>query len=345
MNASNIWPSISAVPFRNGHAMDLLSNVLLSLKVESTVISEWRLSAPWGADVRDFSPGFCMTVVQGQCWFYAEGRAPQKLLCGDALLVPRGGVCALAAAPDSALASLSEIWQQPTFEGLDSEHRPAAPARVEFGGGGELTTLLGMAFTFQGRGRNLLLDVLPEFIVMRGVDSGSFPGVQSAVALLQAEREETRSGYYAVAKLLAEMTFVSLLRAFIQAERQHPISWLRGLGDEKVAKALEVMHAQPASPWTVPALASAAGMSRSAFAARFTQMVGQPPIEYLLSWRVQLASELLISTRHTVSVIAHMLGFQSDRVFRQTFKQRAGVSPLNYRKRDAKPAQPLSQTD
>ncbi|EJM22924.1 transcriptional regulator containing an amidase domain and an AraC-type DNA-binding HTH domain [Pseudomonas sp. GM21] len=324
--------------------MDLLSNVLLSLKVESTVISEWRLSAPWGVDIRDFSPGFCMTLIEGYCWFYAPGHPPQKLSRGDTLLAPRGGVCALASAPDSALASLSEVWQQPTFEGLDTEHRPSAPVRVEWGAGGEETQLLGLAFTFQGRGRNLLLDVLPEFIVLRSVDNGVFPGVESAVALLQAEREETKPGYFAVAKLLAEMTFVSLLRAFIQSEPHHPIGWLRGLGDEKVAKALEAMHAKPASPWTVPVLASTAGMSRSAFAARFTHLVGQPPIEYLISWRVQLASELLSATRHPIPVIAQMLGFQSDRVFRQAFKQRAGVSPLNHRKHGATPAETIPET-
>lgn len=316
--------------------MDLLSNVLLSLKVESTLISEWRLSEPWGIDIRDFSPGFCLNVVEGHCWFYAPGLAPQKLLPGDSLLAPRGGVCALASATDTPLASLPQIWRQPTFENLDAAHRPAAPARVEWGGGGAETRLLGLAFTFQGRGRNLLLDVLPEFIVVRSRSAGVLPAVQLAIELLTTEPLEAKPGYFAVAKPLAEMIFVSLLRTFVLAESQHPISWLRGLSDAKIAKALEAIHATPINQWTVPSLASLAGMSRSAFAARFTDLVGQPPIEYLISWRVQLASDLLLSSTQPIPAIAQMLGFQSDRVFRQAFKQRIGVAPLSYRKYGSK---------
>jgi AraC-like DNA-binding protein len=109
--------------------------------------------------------------------------------------------------------------------------------------------------------------------------------------------------------------------------------WLAGLRDPYVATALAAMHHEPARPWTLANLARTAGLSRAAFAARFTDRVGEPAMRYLLSLRMQRARTLLRNQQTTVAAIAAQVGYQSDVAFAAAFKREVGCSPGSYRRR------------
>jgi len=310
--------------------MDLPSSILLSLRIQSTMISRWRLSEPWGVDVVDFDPSYCLSVVEGHCWVEWDGHKPVKLFRGDSLLAPFGGVCALKSAPGAASILLADLpWSGERYTGLDDD-QPAAPTQVVWGGGGPESRLLGLAFTFQSGTGDFLLSSLPQFMILRRNEAGILPLTHPAMESLI---DDASPGYFAVARQLAELIIISLLRAHIFSSESQATGWLRGLQDGPIARVLSAIHTNPQRSWTVSRLASVANMSRSAFAGRFSQLVGLPPIEYLNQWRSELAADQLRTTRQSMDSIARDVGYSTDRVFRRTFKQRFGMSPMQYRKK------------
>ena len=310
--------------------MDLPSSILLSLQIRSTSISHWCLSEPWGVEVPDdFDPGWALSVVEGHFWVRWAGNKPVRLLPGDSLLAPRGGACILFSSPGAVTAPLRDLpWTGPEFQEVD-DYQPAAPTQVIWGGGGAASQLLGLAFTLQSGAGDFLLSNLPQLMVVRRDEAGIHSLTHSAMESLI---NDTTPGYFAVAKHLSELIIISLLRAHIFAAGSHTTGWLRGMQDPPIALALSAIHTHPHRHWTVNRLASEANVSRSAFAARFTRLVGLSPIQYLNQWRIGLAADQLRTTRQPVDSIARLVGYRTDRAFRRLFRQRFGMSPLQYRK-------------
>lgn len=310
--------------------MDLLSHFLLMLKVESTSISRWQMSSPWGVNVRDYDPGFCFVVEQGMCWAAPSQGAPVQLFEGDTLLVPRGGACKLMCDLGVELTDIHDLnWSDDRPATLDKNYQPASAISVIHWGGGAVCRLLGLAFTIQSGQGEFVLSQIPQFIVMRKQEAASVLTLtRSALNTLVCD---SHPGYFAVAKHMAELIIIGLLRAYILTDQSFTPGWLKGLRDPYITKAMLAMHEQPHNQWTVPLLASISNLSRSAFAARFSKLVGMSPIDYLHSWRITLAEEMLKDSRCSISKIASSLGYQSDRVFRQAFKQRLTLSPREYR--------------
>ncbi|PCJ42533.1 MAG: hypothetical protein COA71_03200 [SAR86 cluster bacterium] len=309
--------------------MDLLSHLLLSLKVETSSISSWDMSAPWAVNVIGFDPGYCLSVVAGECWVQMDDDEPVALNSGDILLVPSGGVSKLMSSPGILGTDLYDLpWKDSyRLQPVDGNHLPVA-STVIHGGGGEGCRLLGLAFTFQyGRG-DCILSALPKFIILRSHEAGLLPLTQPAIKFLIKDK---KPGDFAVARQMAELIILDMLRTYILLENQYPTGWLKGMKDKCISEVLSAIHAEPEYKWTVSKLASIANLSRSAFAGRFTKLIGQPPIEYMHDWRIGLAVDRLRSTRVPITELAESLGYRSDRVFRQAFKQRMSVSPQKYR--------------
>ena len=309
--------------------MDLLSHFLSMLKVESTSISSWHLSAPWGVRVRDYQPGFCFIVTEGR--FVVETATGQNLQLeqGDTLLVPRGGECKLLSQPGVATTDLQALnWSEPRSPRLDRTVQPGSAISVVHGGGGEPCRLLGLAFSIHSGQGGFVLAALPDFIVLRDAETSILNLTRPAIEAMLADDQP---GYYAVARHMAELIVVGLLRSYILSDQSFSPGWLRGLQDPYICKAMLAIHEAPQQPWSVPLLAQQANLSRSTFAARFCRLIGQSPIDYLNAWRITLAAELLRTGNASVAQIAAEVGFQSDRVFRQAFRQRMGLSPRQYR--------------
>ncbi|MGH8637390.1 MAG: AraC family transcriptional regulator, partial [Burkholderiales bacterium] len=147
-----------------------------------------------------------------------------------------------------------------------------------------------------------------------------------------AESREKRPGGEAVLERMSEMMFVDLLRRYLQRLPENQSGWLAGLRDRYVGRVLTLMHAQPAEHWTSESLADRVGLSRSALHERFVQFIGLPPIQYLINWRMQLASQLLTASSAPLASIALDAGYESEAAFSRAFKRTVGVSPSVWRR-------------
>lgn len=311
--------------------MDLLSDLLLSLKLRSTIISNWQLSTPWGFETGSFPAGYCMNIVAGEAWFLVPDCEPVKLLPGDSVLVLMGGSYSMASSVDAPIAELNALWGKEEFGGFDYYH-PGELQQVNWGGGGDITTLLSLGFEFQPSVQRDLLNALPGYIILRQYGYSVFPSFKPAITHLSQDVTSGQPGFGAIATQLAELVIIGQLRSHILSGKDHPTGWLQGLSDIKIGKALAAIHRHPESQWSVGSLASFSGMSRSGFAKRFQQLVGLGPIEYLNNWRIQLAADLLQTSKLSVMAISERVGYPDDRRFRRIFKQRMSMSPLAFRR-------------
>jgi transcriptional regulator GlxA family with amidase domain len=135
-----------------------------------------------------------------------------------------------------------------------------------------------------------------------------------------------------VLKRLADIFLLQLIREYVSSSTCRETGWLRALSDSRIGGVLRSMHEKIEQPWTVGGLASAAGMSRSAFAMRFKEVVGETPLDYLTRWRVYRAAVLLREGNRKLSEIAKAVGYDSDGSFNKTFKRIVGVTPGEYRR-------------
>lgn len=178
-----------------------------------------------------------------------------------------------------------------------------------------------------------LLSALPNCILIRGMtDQGAPEWLRIGLQFLALETERQRPGRYILINRLLGMLFIECIRDYVEQLPQGSQSWLSALADPQLAPVLGAIHAQPEQPWTVAALASLACMSRSGFAERFGQVMGQPPLSYLSDHRLRLAAWNLRENQHSVSRISQRVGYGSETAFSQAFKRQYGKTPSQYRK-------------
>ncbi|MFG1942080.1 AraC family transcriptional regulator [Nonomuraea sp. NPDC048826] len=315
--------------------MDVLSDVIAGMRIglPHSVRVAWR--APWGQRFPGMpgSAGF-QVILQGSCWLRPDSGEPIQLHVGDVLFFPHGHGYALADSPATEVA--------------DSHCEPDAEielfASASAGGSGAATvTLCGGYRLDQTRGHPLLRD-LPELIHLPA-RLGENPELRAAVALLAAEIANPGPGADTVVASLLDTLLLYILRAYmdVDGERCTVGGWAAALADPGISAALEAVHGDPAHPWTVATLADLAGLSRAAFARRFAQLVGRPPLGYLTWWRLSTAARLLRSTDAPLSEVARRVGYGSEFAFANAFKRAHGVAPGRYR-RDSSPQTPALVT-
>ncbi|MGK5739203.1 cupin domain-containing protein [Micromonospora sp. URMC 103] len=257
------------------------------------------------------------SVRRGSCLLRVDGvPEPLDLTEGDCFLLTRPVAFTLASDPDTPPEPAEPIFTA-TIEGV---------ARA---GTGEDVFLIGGAFSFTGRARVLLLDALPPVIhVPAGTPEAAT--VRWAIREIDSELRTASLGGTLVAEHLALVMLIRILR--LHLARAGGAGWLAGLVDPVVAPALRAMHARPAQPWTVAELARVAAVSRSTLAARFREVVGRGPLEYLTGWRIELAADRVRRSDDTLSSIARTVGYGSESALSVAFKRTTGVSPREYRR-------------
>ena len=152
----------------------------------------------------------------------------------------------------------------------------------------------------------------------------------SVMRVAVSEARADRPGGENVLARLAEVMFVEAIRRHLEKLPPSQAGWLAGLRDPVVGQALAMLHAEPSKAWTVEALAHGVAQSRSVFAERFTEMVGQAPMQYLALWRMQLASNLLLQGQ-AVARVAEGVGYESEAAFSRAFKKLVGQPPAAWR--------------
>jgi AraC-like DNA-binding protein len=210
---------------------------------------------------------------------------------------------------------------------------PYSPSLVprSIGGRGVATTIVAGFFEI-GHGREpILLQGMPPLVVLSASDPTWGPWIAATVQLVLVESAAPRPASSIVLQRLADVLFVLALRSSRRGP-QPAQSCVAALSDARIYEALSLMHTRIGEPWTVEMLARCVGMSRSGFAARFTELLGEPPLQYLARWRVARAAELLRDTHEKVESIAGRLGYESVPSFSRAFKRWQGTSPATYRR-------------
>jgi AraC-like DNA-binding protein len=321
--------------------MDLMSEMLSSMKCESQTLATFELHGNWGFDVEAVLPGYCYVVVKGECWVLTSGRDAVRLTVGDAVLGPRGGALKIASSPASPLVSMEATWRSHNLPRFEDTVPAEGPVRFEyFASGPRLkapdqpkpsTQLLAIAFSFAADSRRSI-EALPGQIISWAKDMTVAPWLLPAIQFLAAEQSASKHGFVAMSSRLTELILVSLIRAYALTDEAPPTGWLKGLSDARIGRVLEAIHKRPSYNWSVQSLAAVATMSRSGFAARFTQLVGQTPIDYLTVIRVKQARRIVDASSMPVTEIATRVGYRSERAFRSAFKKHVGASPSHRRR-------------
>ncbi|MGP3955405.1 AraC family transcriptional regulator [Nonomuraea sp. 3N208] len=304
--------------------MDVLSDMLAIMRTgrPRSVRIEWH--APWGQRFPSApgSAGF-QVVLQGSCWLLPPDGAPVALSVGDVLFFPHGHGYALA---DSPATSVAEPQCDPLAEGGLFESASVA-------GSGPATVLLCGGYQLDAARAHPVLRELPELIHLPA-QLGLHSELRAAVDLLGAEIRQPRLGADTIVSSLLDMLLLYILRARFDADNGQCelTGWALALSDPSISAALGAMHRDPAHPWTVAELAGRAGLSRAAFARRFTTLVGQPPLAYLTWWRLATAARLLQESDAPLGEISARVGYGSEFAFANAFKREYGLAPGRYRR-------------
>jgi AraC-like DNA-binding protein len=314
--------------------MDALSDVLRVVGLTGGVFLEAEFTAPW-AVMAKVSPELCRPfmappqevvsfhlVVEGAFQLQLEDGRLWELRAGEAIMLPHNDAHVMTSAPDLPPVAVSEIVQPPQDLGV---------ARIRHGGGGERTRLV-CGFLGGDSQLNPLLAHLPDALK---VDVVGMPGgewIAQSFAYAAQSLSNGDPGAATVAARLAELLFVEAVRRHLASAQPERAGWLAGLRDPAIGRALSLMHANVAESWTADALAGKVNMSRSAFADRFTQLVGQPPMRYLTGWRMQVAASKLRQTHKTIAQIAFEVGYESEAAFTRAFRREMGQPPAAWRR-------------
>jgi AraC-like DNA-binding protein len=297
-------------------AVDVLSDVLDTVRLTSTVFVQTRLAAPWGIGTRVL-PHYAFHVVTGiPSLLEVDGLGPIEVGDGDVVVIAPGRRHSLRSGPDAVARDVREM--------LADGSLCASPD------GG--TQLVCGSFRFEDAHGGSLIAALPPVLHVRHDAPDVGPWLAHTVELLTTESSADRPGQSTVLNRLCDALFVCVLRSHLAAGPGRDSSWMRALDDPKIGDALGMMHEDPYRTWSVPLLAARVGMSRSAFAERFTRLVGETPIQYLIKWRVQKAAGMLRTAQGSVEEIAARIGYDSVGAFSKAFKRSVGVSPGAYRR-------------
>jgi AraC-like DNA-binding protein len=313
MKAVHLWTPV-----------DPLGEALHFLRMSGTFYSRGEFTAPWGIELPEM-PGSLMFhfVTSGRCWMQVDGAKRQLLQHGDLVLVPHGQGHRLLSQPNATAARLFDLPREELRERYEI---------IRHGGGGGATTMICGAVRFDHPAAQHLIKLLPRSIHIAASSSPHLEWVNTLLRFMAAEASALRPGGEAVITRLADILVIQTLRAWITQEPAATVGWLGALKDRQLGRALSLIHRDPARPWTLETLAADAGMSRSAFAARFAELVGETPMHYVARWRMQVALTWLREDDMTLADMAGRLGYQSEAAFSRAFKRCMHVSPGEIRR-------------
>ena len=304
--------------------MDLIDNLLSTIRIEGACYGRIQATAPWGLQSEAGSHARFGLITYGQAWLTLPAASePIHLSQGDFFLLAPGREYMLSDDANTSPRNLSELIKD----------RCNAPIR--FGGGGAPTSIIAGRFNFDEALGRPLADFFPPRIVIRGGEPQMVP-LQKTLELLAAEVDASTPGSEVAVRRLADLLLIQALRSHIASgpdgNQVENTGWLQAFSDSQIGAALNSMHERIDHPWTVASLASEAGMSRSAFAQRFKQLMSQSPLEYLTRWRMYRGTYLLRQSDRKLADVAQAVGYDSDGAFHKAFKRVLGIAPGEYRR-------------
>lgn len=302
-----------------------LAAILQDLRPARATYGRLALRAPWGIELPVEDGVRFHLSIEGRC--LVQAPAGEAVLGpGDVALLPQGGAHAIRDAAGSATVPLASLPRERLGDGV---------YRLSGGGeGGEESVLACCTIGFDAPAARRLLAAMPNLVVVRG-GSDAGPGLGGLVALMADEARRERMGMATLLPRLADVIVTWVIRAWAEDEGAQASGWLGALADPRLGPALAAFHRDPGGAWDMASLAREAGLSRSAFASRFSERLRQPPGRYVLDWRMALAAERLAAPGSSIAQVAVALGYGSEAAFSRAFKRTRGQSPSAARSRAA----------
>jgi AraC-like DNA-binding protein len=299
---------------------DVLTTVLNPLQFKGKVFCYSKFTAPWAVKMERKDYAHFHFFERGHGWIELEETGAEiSLTSGDLVIVPHGSSHVLRDSRKTKAVNMERLL------------RSRDDYILCYGGGGSETSTLCGAFTFDNQIGNPILPLLPEVIHVprEKIQSGTW--LESTLRLLAHEAQYPREGSGSIIGHVTGIVFIQAVRAWIETQPQGQGGWLGALRDKQISSALNLIHQKPGEPWTISKLASEVGMSRSAFATKFTSLVGEPPLTYLTKCRMNLAAGYLQDKQKSVRDIAELVGYESQASFTNAFKRSFALSPREYR--------------
>lgn len=300
---------------------DPLGEVLHYLRMSGVFYCRSELTAPWGLSLPPMEGLSFHVVTAGRCWLEIEGTEPRAIEPGDLVLLPRGEGHRLSTEPRGRTIPIGDLPQDRVSERYGI---------LRHGGGGPQTDLVCGAVRFDHPAAHHVIKLLPEVIhIEAGWSSqkGMADWMRITLQVLAAEARELRPGGETIITRLADVLVVQAIRTWMERDPAARTGWLAALNDPRIGRSLTLVHRDPARAWSVEVLAREVGMSRSGFSARFTELVGEPAMQYVTRWRMLVALTWLAEEDTSLGEMATRLGYRSEAAFSRAFKRIIGTSP------------------
>ncbi|GAA3954131.1 AraC family transcriptional regulator [Actinoplanes auranticolor] len=305
--------------------MDTLTGLLDGPRARGAFLLRSLLEPPYALRIEDEAPLTVMTLVRGTAWVLPDGGEPVLLSPYDVALVRGPGHYTVADDPGTPWQTLIGPGQTcTTLSGPDRTATVDAGGRTWGDRPDGATLLLTGTYQLRSEVSRRLLDALPALLVRAGA--------AGPVELLAAEISRPEPGQELVLDRILDLLLVAVVRGWLAAPESGAPAWYRARNDAVVGPVLRLLHEEPAEAWTVAGLAQRCGVSRSALARRFTDLVGEPPMSYLTTWRLTLAADLLREPEATIGAVARRVGYGSAFALSAAFKRERGMSPQEYRR-------------
>jgi AraC-like DNA-binding protein len=298
---------------------DPLGEALHTLRMSGAFYCRSEFTEPWGLSLPPL-PGYLWfhVVTSGRVSLDVGDGELSSLHGGDLALVTQGAGHRLCSDPSAPAPGILDLPREEITDRYEI---------LRHGGGGPLTRMMCGAVRFDHPAARNLVALLPEIIYLDAESTPDLVWMQATLALIAAETKQQRPGGEAVITRLADVLIIQAIRSWIETDPSAQTGWLGALRDEQIGRALALIHGDPARAWTVASLADELAMSRSAFAARFTELVGEPVMHYVTRWRMRVAVNALRDEGATVAELADRLGYRSEAAFARAFKRVTGVAP------------------
>jgi AraC-like DNA-binding protein len=317
-------PSASGFEMLNLAAQEIdpvgtLMEVLETIPMKGQATAPFSLTSPWGIHADNDSPCFYY-LTQGQCRMESgDFSHPLFLVQGDLVILTHGKKHTLRH---------SSLEQTIPFSQLFASHNDLPPKN----GTNESASLICGLFSFDSQTYNSFLSSLPPLIHLREEERTKITGMDNLLHMIVREAESNMAGSWTIVNRLINVLFIQVIRYCVTALPLSRKKMMPGLMDPEIGPTLRLIHQHPELPWTVASLAEKAFMSRSVFAAKFSSLVGRPPLHYLNECRMMKACALLRETPRGIHDIALAIGYSSEAAFSNAFKRWKGIAPGHYRK-------------
>lgn len=305
---------------------DALGDALHMLHLTGALYCRADAGDPWGVELPAL-PGYLTlpVVLSGSCVLEVDGTE-YPLAAGSAALLTRGHVHRMTSTSGGVATPLFDIPADQVSDRYE---------RMSFGGDGQRTRIAYAALSTDDVLTRRLVAELPDVIVVDGWDEDDASAFASVLRLLAREATSNRPGGETMMTRLADVLVVQVIRWWLAHGEVPEGGWLAALGDRHIGRALATMHSDASRPWTIAELAGGANLSRSAFAERFTALVGAPPMTYLAAWRLDQARAELARTDQPIASVSARVGYSSEAAFSRAFKRHHGLTPGEARRSSA----------